>query len=88
MMKIFFLSFVLVLLSCGEAKTKPEQSENTANPIENKVHLRAVLDTIWRTEQEPMRLRDSIMRVDGAQSVAFQRQQEIAHRNHTINEKK
>ncbi|HYX09199.1 MAG TPA: DUF6624 domain-containing protein, partial [Bacteroidales bacterium] len=48
----------------------------------------AMLDTIWRTEQEPIRLRDSIGKVHGYESEEFQKQNEIYHRNHDINERK
>ncbi|TRZ42605.1 hypothetical protein DMZ48_12990 [Robertkochia solimangrovi] len=47
-----------------------------------------VLDTIWNTEQEPIRLRDSIGKVYGFESEEFQKQNAIYHRNHTLNEQK
>jgi len=37
------------------------------------VDLVAVLDTFWRTEQIPVRLRDSLGKVHGYESVEFQR---------------
>ena len=51
-------------------------------------YLMAMLDTIWITEQEPIRLRDSLGKVHGYESEEFQKQNEIYHKNHDINEKK
>ncbi len=50
--------------------------------------LIAVLDTIWETEQTPLRLRDDAMRRHGADSEAFKKYQEIYRKNHAVNEKK
>lgn len=51
-------------------------------------NLIPVLDTIWYTEQEPIRLRDSIMKIYGAKSTQFQEQQKIYKKNHVVNEQK
>lgn len=51
-------------------------------------NLIAVLDTIWQTEQTPIRLRDSLMRIYGAESKEYKEQQLIYEKNHIINEKK
>lgn len=48
--------------------------------------LVTILNTIWNTEQEPIRLRDSLGKVYGYESVEFQKQNEIYHANHEINE--
>ena len=48
----------------------------------------AVLDTIWQTEQEPIRLRDSLMKIYGADSDQFREQQEFYQKNHAVNEQK
>jgi predicted acyl esterase len=40
-------------------------------------NLAAMLDTIWRTEQEPIRLRDSIGKVHGYESEEFQKQKHL-----------
>ena len=50
--------------------------------------LVAVLDTIYRTEQEPIRSRDSLIRIYGAESNEAEELQEIYRKNHAINEKK
>ena len=80
--------FTLIISSCGQKKPiNAGRHFNQTNQI-NKEHFNAVLDTIWRTEQEPIRLRDSLGKVFGYESVQFQKQNEIYHRNHDINEKK
>jgi hypothetical protein len=53
-----------------------------------KAALKAVLDTIWETEQTPLRLRDAAMRAHGANSKMFQKYQKQFKENHVINEKK
>jgi hypothetical protein len=45
-----------------------------------------MLDTINRTEQEPIRLRDELIGIYGAESQEVRDQDVIAHRNHDINE--
>lgn len=50
--------------------------------------LKAVLDKIWQTEQTPIRTRDSLMKIYGAESNEYQSQQLIYERNHEINEQK
>ena len=85
---IMFLG-IFVLASCNQVK--PENSAvNKAVKADsiNKDNLVAMLDTIWRTEQQPIRTRDSLGKVHGYESAAFQKQNEIYHRNHDINEKK
>ncbi|MHA7059595.1 DUF6624 domain-containing protein [Aquimarina sp. M1] len=83
-LKILFL--LLALTSCGQEKNKEKKSvkENEFD----KEYLIAILDTIWKTEQYPIRLRDSIGDIYGYESKELQKQQEIVHRNHTINEDK
>ncbi len=49
--------------------------------------LVAVLDTVYQTEQNPIRLRDSLLTLYGAESEEVQKQQRIYEQNHAINEK-
>lgn len=72
---LFFLAFVI---ACTNSP-KPQQKETPENLI-------ALLDTVWHTEQEPIRLRDSLMKIYGADSKQFQEQQEIYRNNHIVNE--
>lgn len=48
----------------------------------------ALLDTVWHTEQEPIKLRDSLMKIYRADSKQFLEQQEIYKKNHVVNERK
>ncbi|WP_350293970.1 DUF6624 domain-containing protein [uncultured Croceitalea sp.] len=77
----FLLLITLVAISCVNNTSKKNQ-------IHNDNYLVAVLDTIWRTEQEPLNSRDSIGRIHGFESPQFKEQQLICDANHAINEKK
>lgn len=79
-MRLLFIGILGLTITCSNTN-KPQKTQ----PSEN---LRAVLDTIWRTEQSPIRLRDSIMKIDGPDSKQFQEQQKIYKKNHIINERK
>jgi len=50
--------------------------------------LIAVLDTIWKAEQLPIRARDSLMKIYGAESQFVKEQHVIYEKNHIVNEKK
>ncbi|MDG4716749.1 DUF6624 domain-containing protein [Winogradskyella marincola] len=80
---ILILSLVLAM-SCS-SKTK---SETTSTKTENQENLIAVLDTIWKAEQLPIRKRDSLMKLYGAESELVKEQQANYKKNHSINEKK
>jgi len=71
-------------MACSNRK-KPNKTQTS---IQNTEDLIAVLDTIWRTEQEPITLRDSLIEKYGVESKEVQGQQEIYERNHAINERK
>jgi len=81
------MRFILVftLLCTMACSTKNKSKENTKSVEENE-NLVAVLDTVWMTEQQPIRLRDSLMAIYGAESNEFKEQQEIYEKNHVINE--
>ena len=51
-------------------------------------NLIAVLDTIWQTEQTPIRKRDSLITLYGVDVELVKEQQLIIDKNHIINEKK
>jgi hypothetical protein len=89
--KILIIFFVFASVSCNQNKksTKEIKSLNeTKSQRINKDSLIAVLDTIWKSEQYPIRTRDSLGRIYGVESKEFQKQQEIVHKNHAINESK
>jgi len=74
---------LLLTITCSNKKgNEVPTSEQTP------VDLITVLDTIWRTEQGPIRLRDSLMKIYGAESKEVQTQQEIYEKNHIVNERK
>ena len=84
MMRILLLFLLLVIISCSNKKENASSVETKKASLD----LVSILDTIWRTEQEPIRLRDSLGKVHGYESPEFNKQNEIYHRNHNINEKK
>ncbi|MCB0599887.1 MAG: hypothetical protein KDC28_01615 [Saprospiraceae bacterium] len=83
-MRLFLIFFLFSIVACSNG---PKNDQSPASG-QSEVDLMALLDTIWRTEQEPIRLRDSLGRVYGFESDEFQKQNEIYHKNHVINEKK
>ena len=78
------MTLLLSMVSCS-IETEDDQPSNSDKSEKN---LRAILDTIWRSEQEPIRLRDSLGKVHGYESEEFQQQNEIYHSTHDLNEKK
>lgn len=83
-MRILFIFAVLLFMACSNKK----QSNKAVNSIDNPEDIVAILDTIWRTEQEPITMRDSLMKVHGADSELVQEQQDIYKKNHIVNEEK
>lgn len=82
-----FISFLALSCTTNQKENQEGQAEFGIN-TPNNPDLVAVLDTIWETEQLPIRLRDSLMTVYGVESKEAQEQQEIYLANHAINEKK
>lgn len=79
------LPFILLLaIACSNQET-PIKGQNATLPTESFV---AMLDTVFQTEQTPIRLRDSLMKVYGVESKEAEVQQKIYKQNHAINEKK
>lgn len=78
MKKTYYLLTLLVLLvfSACNTKTKETKEEN----------LIVLIDDIWKTEQEPIRLRDSLMAIHGVDSELVKQQQLIIDKNHIVNE--
>lgn len=84
--QIRLFSFI-VLLSTISCVNTPKSVEPSSNIDPDKA-LVAMLDTIWMTEQMPIRRRDSLGRVYGYESKEYQEQDSIYHKNHDINEVK
>lgn len=76
-MRYFIIFFIGLTISCSNNQKK------TVSETENFI---AILDTVWQTEQTPIRKRDSLMRIYGVESKEAQIQQEIYKKNHLINE--
>ncbi|MBD0405405.1 DUF6624 domain-containing protein [Flammeovirga sp. EKP202] len=83
-MRILLFFSLLTIISCSKPSEKVQSSTSSIPPKD----LVALLDTIWKTEQTPIRLRDSLGKVHGYESVEFEKQNEIYHENHLINEAK
>jgi len=83
-MRCILILFLLVTISC----TNKSKSKKTETSIDKTDNLIAVLDTVWETEQTPIRLRDSLMKIYCAASKEYKEQQLIYEKNHRINEKK
>lgn len=83
-MRVIFIFTVLLAIGCS-AKQPTEQKTTVQQRTEGLV---SILDTIFRTEQEPITLRDSFMKKYGIESPQALAQQAIYEKNHVINEKK
>ena len=83
-MRIIVTVTLFLAMACSN-KNKLKEVPPSVHDTENLI---AVLDTIWQTEQTPIRLRDSLMTIYGAASKKVNEQQEIYEKNHVINEKK
>ena len=68
-------------MSCSN-KDKPKKS------VQETENLVAVLDTIWQKEQIPIRLRDSLILIYGAESKEAEIYQKEYRENHAVNIKK
>ncbi|BAO77346.1 hypothetical protein [Winogradskyella sp. PG-2] len=85
--QLIVILFLTLITACAQERENKESAAQKENlPVEK--NLIAVLDTIWQTEQTPIHLRDSLMRIYGAESNEYKEQQLIYEKNHIINEKK
>lgn len=83
-MKHILIISLLIVIGCSHtSKLKGVSSKN-----EKQENLVAILDTIWQTEQMPIRKRDSLITLYGVDAELVKEQQLIIDKNHTINEKK
>lgn len=82
--KITTLLVLLLVTACSNtSKTK-----NASTVVEVKENLIAILDTVWQTEQTPIRLRDSLINIYGAESKEAEVYQKKYRKNHAVNIKK
>ena len=80
-MKFNLIFLILIFLSCSD-KNKSKQSVDTIQKTESLI---AVLDTIWQTEQTPIRLRDSLINIYGAGSKEVDVYQKEYRKNQALN---
>ena len=83
-MKYILILGLLLAISCSNKN----KSERISKTLENQENLIAILETIWKTEQRPITLRDSLMKIHGADSELVKEQQAIYQKNHMVNERK
>lgn len=80
----FVVSLILLICACSSDKKTTSSEESSLN-LEA---LPAMLDSIWQMEQTPITLRDSLIRVHGADSEDAAVYQKIYRENHEANLKK
>lgn len=80
--KIVFIFALLFTLACSKKK------KDLTVIAQKTLDFKAELDTIWRTEQEPLTMRDSLMKIYGVESKEAQFHQKIYKENHILNEVK
>ncbi|WP_299123591.1 DUF6624 domain-containing protein [uncultured Winogradskyella sp.] len=73
------LIFVLTLILSCSGKDKSKKA------VQKPKNLIAILDTIWQKEQTPLRLRDSVMAIYGAESKEADIYQKTYRKNHAAN---
>ena len=83
-MRLMPLFTLFLVIACSNQQQAPK----TATIEQNSIDLTAMLDTIRRTEQEPLRIRDSLMKIHGPDTEGFNKQQAIYEENHIVNEQK
>lgn len=81
-MRILVVLLVIACISCKEKNAlQKKETSITVNFVD-------VMETIWNSEQTPIRKRDSLIDIYGTEHVLVKEQQEIYKKNHAINEQK
>lgn len=80
-----FLS-VIIIVACGRNNGLKKKVEQTVE--HQTIDLVAILDTVWQSEQIPIRKRDSAFRALGDGSEEYKKYQSIYKKNHKVNERK
>ena len=83
---IVFL-FLFLVHSCGQERKKDRKLNYLQTEQINYEMLNLTLDTIWGTEQNPLRKRDSVAKIYGWESSEVEVLEKICKRNHLVNEK-
>ncbi|MEM6720463.1 MAG: DUF6624 domain-containing protein [Bacteroidota bacterium] len=79
-MKYIPIFCLLVVSFCFSQEVAQKKSITT--------DLKAVIDTIWETEQTPIRMRDAAMKRYGLESKEYKNYHKIVKQNHAVNEQK
>ncbi|MDX1829818.1 MAG: DUF6624 domain-containing protein [Lutibacter sp.] len=90
-MKNLYLFLVLIgltITACAQEKKKSSKQQSEFKMLQDREYLIAFLDTIWHKEQDPVRMRDTIIKKYGVESEQTKKYQKIYIQNHIINEKK
>lgn len=77
----FILTFLLLIITTCSNK-------NTLQKVQDSENLITFLDTIWHKEQDPVRMRDTMIQKYGVESKQAKKYQQIYIQNHIANEKK
>ncbi|WP_245980589.1 DUF6624 domain-containing protein [Flagellimonas lutimaris] len=80
---VFFCS--IIVTACAR---KNEQKNQVQPAKPNTIDIVAMLDTVWQTEQVPIRKRDSAFQEYGDESDEYKKYQAIYKKNHSVNEQK
>lgn len=83
----FLLLIGLTITACAQEK-KTSLKQQPINKIQDREYLIAFLDTIWHKEQDPVRMRDTMIQKYGVESEQAKKYQQIYIQNHIDNEKK
>lgn len=87
-LKFVILLTILATTSCAQNKKRNQKQQTDKKSLLNKEYIIAVLDTVYRDEQEPIQLRDAMMEKYGVESKQANKYQKLYELNHPINEKK
>jgi hypothetical protein len=77
-MRYILIFFLIIVVSCAGKDTSKKAVQEPENLI-------AILDTIWQKEQIPIRLRDSLIQIYGADSKEADVYQKEYRKNHAVN---
>lgn len=80
-MRLIFILTLLIIFSCSNNKNSKDKGQNPEMPD----NLTALLDTIWNAEQEPITIRDSLIKIYGTESKEAAVYQKIYRENHALN---
>jgi hypothetical protein len=80
-MKSILIFFSILTIACFSKNN----SKNFASTAQKPENLIAILDTIWQKEQIPIRLRDSLINIYGAESKEADVYQKQYRKNHAQN---